>query len=330
MTTIPSHLLEYQGKVPGASLLIIQNEKILSNVSIGFSDLEGGIESSPSTNYRLASISKQFTAVCVLLLMQDGKLYLKDPINKFLKEFVQERYQEVTIHHMLCHTSGIWDYEDMIPESQVKQLEDQDVVNILLCKQGKFYFNPGTSYRYSNSAYVLLGLIVEIASGMSLSDFMKKRIFDPLVMNNTVLYEKQSGIEINHRAFGYSFLEGNWRRTDQDLTSGTRGDGGIYSSVEDLVKWEESLRSHRLLSKESTQLAFQQHSKVIGEPYEAYYGFGWRITGETLWHSGESIGFRNVMIRWPQKGICAILLTNRNDPEPYQKLLQIVREALNL
>jgi CubicO group peptidase (beta-lactamase class C family) len=138
----------------------------------------------------------------------------------------------------------------------------------------------------------------------------------------------RGGPEVSHRAYGYSEENGAWKRTDQDLTSATRGDGGIYSSVDDLAKWDAALYDDRLLSDASRKLAFSPHVKVVGEPYQASYGFGWRITGDTLWHSGESIGFRNVIVRWPKQHLTVILLSNRNDPEPYQTVLKIAQPFL--
>jgi CubicO group peptidase (beta-lactamase class C family) len=134
---------------------------------------------------------------------------------------------------------------------------------------------------------------------------------------------------VPNRAYGYSETDDHWQRTDQDLTSATRGDGGIYSNIDDLAKWDAALYDNRLLSAASRKLAFSPHVKVVGEPYEAGYGFGWRITGDTLWHSGESIGFRNVIVRWPKQHLTVILLSNRNDPEPYRTVLAIAEPFLH-
>jgi CubicO group peptidase (beta-lactamase class C family) len=160
---------------------------------------------------------------------------------------------------------------------------------------------------------------------MSLPAFLKQRIFDPLGMTHTLLYEHHRGPQVPHRAYGYSEENGKWTRTDQDATSATRGDGGIYSCIEDMAKWDAALYDDRLLSAASRKLAFTPHVKVTGEPYEAYYGFGWRISGDTIWHSGESIGFRNVIVRWPKQHFTIVLLSNRNAPEPYRTVLAIAR-----
>src|SRR6185437_1182214 len=176
--------------------------------------------------------------------------------------------------------------------------------------------------RYSNTGFVLLGLVVEKASGMTLQDFLARRIIQPLHIDHTLLHVDDDK-SVPNRAYAYSERTGQWLRTDQDLTSATRGDGGIYSNIDDLAKWDAALYDNRLLSDASRKLAFSPHAKVVGEPYEADYGYGWRITGDTLWHSGESIGFRNVIVRWPKQHLTVILLSNRNDPEPYRTVLAI-------
>jgi CubicO group peptidase (beta-lactamase class C family) len=270
-------------------------------------------------------VSKQFTAASILLLSEDGKLKLDDSIRHWLPSLPAST-DKVTLRELLTHTGGLIDYEDLMPANTTKQLNDQDVLR-MLSATSKSYFAPGTAYRYSNSGFVLLGLVVEKASGESLPTFMQQRIFKPLHMDHTLMYV-DGGPQISHRAYGYSEDHGSWKRTDQDLTSATRGDGGIYSSIDDLAKWDAALYDHRLLSDASRKLAFSPHVKVVGEPYEASYGFGWRITGDTLWHSGESIGFRNVIVRWPKQHLTIILLSNRNDPEPYLTVLAIAQQYL--
>jgi len=316
----------YTGDVPGASLLVIKDGKPLLDRGYGMADLEHHVAASPATDYRLASVTKQFTAAAILLLAQDGKLKLDDSIRHWLPT-LPTFTAHVTLSELLCHTGGLLDYEDLIPPDTTKQLNDNDVLRMIAATTHG-YFPPGTAYRYSNTGFVLLGLVVEKASGMTLQDFLARRIFQPLHMDHTLLYVHDDKI-VPNRAYGYSETDGHWQRTDQDLTSATRGDGGIYSSIDDLAKWDAALYDDRLLSDASRKLAFSPHAKVVGEPYEASYGYGWRITGDTLWHSGESIGFRNVIVRWPKQHLTVILLSNRNDPEPYRTVLAIAEPFLH-
>ena len=321
----------YAGDVPGASVLVVRDGVPLLRASYGLANLEEKIAVTPATNYRLASVTKQFTAASILLLAQDGRLALDDPIRKWLPS-LPETDNAITIHHLLTHTGGLIDYEDIMPDAGngdpvtdfSRQLRDADVLH-LLEKEQRLYFAPGTNYRYSNGGYSMLALIVERASGQSFQAFLHARIFEPLGMHDTLAYVVE-GPPVPNRAYGYTPVDGHWRRTDQSLTSAVLGDGGIYSSIDDLAKWDAALYDNRLLSDASRKLAFTPWTKT--DDAQVDYGFGWRITGETLWHSGESIAFRNVIVRYPRRHLSVIVLTNRNDPEPYRMALQIAQHFL--
>jgi CubicO group peptidase (beta-lactamase class C family) len=308
----------YDGAGPGASLLIVRDGKPIVRRSYGFANLNDRTAATPDTNYRLASVSKQFTAAAILLLAEDGKLSLDDSLRKWFPS-LPDVANGMTIRQVLSHMSGMIDYEDVIPPELTRQLHDADVLKILET-QNRTYFPPGKGYRYSNSGYALLALIVGKASGKDFATFLAERIFTPLGMTNTVAYEE--GIStVKHRAFGYTEESVRWAQTDQSQTSAVLGDGGIYSSIDDLAKWDAALYDDRLLSARSRALAFTPVTDT--DDPTVRYGMGWRITqepigGSTLWHSGESVGFRNVIIRYPEQRFSIVLLTNRNDPEPYQ------------
>jgi CubicO group peptidase (beta-lactamase class C family) len=301
-------------------VLVVHDGLPVVRRSYGFANLEQKVAATAATNYRLASMTKQFTAASILLLMQDGKLSLDDPIRKWLPS-LPEAVQAVTIRHLLTHTGGLIDYEDVIAEGTTAQLHDAEVLH-LLETQSRVYFAAGSEYRYSNTGYSLLSLIVAQASGLRFPDFLRERIFKPLKMQNTLAYEE--GIStVPNRAYGYSVENGAWKRTDQSLTSAVLGDGGIYSSIEDLGRWDAALYDERLLKKATLKMAFTAATKT--DDAQVQYGFGWRMTGESVWHSGETLGFRNVIVRFPQRRLTVILLTNRDDPEPYPTALQIAK-----
>src|SRR5215469_2100532 len=310
---IDTLMSRYTGEVAGASLLVVKNGKAVVRRGYGYANLEQHIQAGPETNYRLASMTKQFTAACILLLRQDGKLRLQDHARKWLPELPASD-DRITLYELLTHTSGLIDYEDLIPPNRTTQLDDADVLS-MIASQHRFYFEPGTAYRYSNGGFVLLGLIVQRISGMDLADFMKARIFQPLGMEHTLMYEHHRGPQVTNRAYGYSDINGKWTRTDQDITSATRGDGGIYSSIADLAKWDAALYTDKLLTADSRRTAFTAHTPT--DDPTIGYGFGWRITGATVWHSGESQGFRNVIVRWPKQHVTVIILSNRNQFQPY-------------
>jgi CubicO group peptidase (beta-lactamase class C family) len=314
----------YEGAVPGASVLVVRDGIAVVRRGYGLANLEESSATTPATTYRLASLTKQFTAASILLIAEDGRLQLNDYIRKWLPT-LPEASAPVTIRNLLTHTSGIIDYEDVIPTTMASQIRDADVLGILE-PQNRTYFAPGRGYRYSNSGYALLALIAERASGQSFASFLRTRIFVPLGMHATVAYE--DGVStVANRAFGYSEIAAGWCRTDQSQTSAVLGDGGVYSSIDDLAKWDAALYDDRLLRRESLRLAFAPATATDDPAVD--YGYGWRITGETLWHSGESIGFRNVIVRYPKRHMTVIVLTNRNGPEPYRTALAIADLIIN-
>ncbi|HET7301235.1 MAG TPA: serine hydrolase domain-containing protein, partial [Oleiagrimonas sp.] len=159
---IDTLMSRYMGDVAGASLLVVKDGKPIIRRGFGYANLEEHIKAGPDTNYRLASVTKQFTAACILLLKQDGKLKLTDPVRKWLPELPASD-DKITIENLLTHTSGLIDYEDLIPAGRTTQINDADVLR-MIASQHRLYFEPGSAHRYSNGGYVLLGLIVERAS----------------------------------------------------------------------------------------------------------------------------------------------------------------------
>jgi CubicO group peptidase (beta-lactamase class C family) len=307
----------YQGTVPGACVAVLHDGAPIVRRAYGLANLESRAAATTATNYRLASITKQFTAAAILLLAEDGRLSIGDSLRKWLP--MPDAADDMVIRHLLTHTSGVVDFEDLIPEGTTAQVHDADVLR-LLQGENRGYFTPGARYRYSNSGYALLALIVGRASGEDFASFLRNRIFLPLGMQTTVAFEEGVSI-VAHRAFGYSATPQPWVRTDQSLTSATLGDGGIYSSIDDLAKWDAALGDDRLLRPASLRLAFQPATPT-DDPAVAY-GFGWRVTGETRWHSGESVGFRNVIVRNLARRLSVIVLTNRDEPQPYRTALAI-------
>ncbi|MDE2304521.1 MAG: beta-lactamase family protein, partial [Gammaproteobacteria bacterium] len=284
----------------------------------GQADLESDVPATPLTNYRLASLTKQFTAAAIALLVEARRLRFDDLAGRWLPE-LPESAGAIRLRHLLTHTSGLIDYEDLIPAGTEVALRDADVIG-LLAAEPRLYFAPGTGFRYSNGAYALLALIVERAAGIDFASFLRERIFAPLGMSASVAHEQGRSMPA-HRAYGYSALDGRWRRTDQSLTSAVLGDGGIYSSIDDLARWDAALDDDRLLSASSRQQLFA--AQIDSDDPNVRYGMGFRISGEMLWHSGESIGFRNVILRFPRRRLSVIVLTNRDDPEPYALALKI-------
>ena len=302
---------------PGASVLVVRDGEVLVRKSYGLANVEEGIAATPATNYRLASLTKQFTAACILIL----GIPLDDPITKYLPE-MPAYANAITVRHLLTHTSGLLDYEDLIPKGTTKQVHDADVL-ALLSKTDHTDFPPGTQYRYSNTGYSFLALIAERASGMRFADFLREKIFKPAGMNNTVAFEE--GIStVPNRAYGYSRENGAWKRTDQSLTSAVLGDGGIYTSIDDFVHWIAWLDS----GKFDRALVPATHTDKPGVDY----GFGWRISEHRglrlVSHTGETIGFTNAILRFPDRHLAVVVLTNGNDGRPDDLAMDIAEPFL--
>jgi CubicO group peptidase (beta-lactamase class C family) len=260
-------------------------------------------------------MSKQFTAMAVMLLAKDGKLRYDQAVRDFLPE-LPPAAAAVTIRHLLNHTSGLLDYEDLIPDSRTAQLDDEDVLALVASKDS-VYFPAGAQYRYSNSGYVLLGMVVARASGVSFPDFLSRRIFTPLGMTASVAHIEGRDT-VARRAYGYSPRGGSFAQTDQSVTSATLGDGGVYTNIDDMTRWDQALEGGVLIDAATMQAATTPPQLPAGAATE--YGFGWfidRYRGETRWrHTGETSGFHNAILRFPDRRLTIVILTNRSSGEP--------------
>jgi CubicO group peptidase (beta-lactamase class C family) len=311
-----------QPNVPGAAVMIIQEGKIALSRSYGFANLEERRPVTSATNFRLASVTKQFTAMAVLILAEQKKLSLDDPLVKFFPDLPPSD-RAIKIRHLLNHTSGIVDYESLMPDSQTVQILDKEVLQ-LLKKADSTYFPAGSKFQYSNSAYSLLSLVVELVSHRPFAQFLKENIFLPLSMTNTVT--REAGTVVTDRAYGYSRTNAGFVFTDQSSTSAVLGDGGIYSSVDDLFKWDQALYTEKLASKATLDLALNPTTATDTTAFQ--YGYGWFI-GEyhglrTVHHTGTSRGLRNAILRLPDQRFSVIILTNRNEGAPVEKARKIV------
>lgn len=285
------------------------------------------------TNFRLASFTKQFTAAAIMLLVHDGRLHYDDHLTDIFPDFPAYG-KSITIRNLLNHTSGLDDYEDLLmkqypgtPPEKIPQIHDAGVLK-LLEQQTSTRFPAGSKWEYSNSGYAVLAMIVEKASGKPFGQFLQQRIFTPLAMTNTLAYEKGKN-EVPRRAYGHSKKGDGWQETDQSPTSAVLGDGGIYTSLDDLAKWDRALRQHTLLSEAEMQPALTpvQLSGPTKAPEGVSYGFGWFLDPyqghRRMFHDGETIGFRTTIQRFPDDALTVIVLANRTDIDPEALALKV-------
>jgi CubicO group peptidase (beta-lactamase class C family) len=321
---------------PGAAVLVLRNGSAVFTHGYGITDLRTRDKIDAHTNFRLASVTKQFTAMAVMLLVRDGKLHYEDRLTDLFPGF-PDYGRTITVRNLLNHTSGLQDYEDLMakpapntPPESIPQIKDSGVLE-LLKQQKTTKFVPGTKWAYSNSGYVVLGIIVEKASGKPFGEFLQQRLFAPLKMNHTIAYEKGKN-EVVHRCYGHTKTGSVWQETDQSPTSATLGDGGVYSSLDDLAKWDSALRGHRLLNEAEMQPALTPVKLPDGSAEEpdgtrAEYGFGWFLNPyqghSRMWHYGETIGFRTAIQRFMDEKLTIIVLCNRADLEARDLALKI-------
>jgi CubicO group peptidase (beta-lactamase class C family) len=308
---------------PGAAVLVVRNGQPVFRRGYGVTDLRTHHPIDAQTNFRLASFTKQFTATCIMLLVHDGKLRYDEHLTDIFPEF-PDYGKAIAVRNLLNHTSGLPDYEDILEkqypntsDEKIPQIHDAAVLK-LLEQQTSGKFPPGSKWEYSNSGYAVLAMIVEKVSGKSFGEFLQERIFTPLKMSNTLAYEKGKN-EVPHRAYGHTKINGTWRETDQSSTSAVLGDGGIYSSLDDLAKWDRALGEHTLLSEAEMQPALTPVRPSGGaanpEGRPVSYGLGWFLDPyqghRRMWHDGETIGFRTTIQRFPDDQLTVIVLANR-------------------
>lgn len=335
-------------KSPGMIVQVRHKSSIVYQREFGVRDFRTFAKIDPQTDFRLASLTKQFTAMAIMLLVHDGKLQYDRKLTDIFPEFPAYG-RAITVRHLLTHTSGLPDYEDLMDAAEkvrgpiwspTHQIQDREVLD-LLEQQTAGKFAPGTNWSYSNSGYVVLGLIVAKISGEPFPQFLHDRIFAPLHMAGTLAYVNGENT-VPNRAYGHTRPAANFVETDQSATSATLGDGGIYSNMSDLMKWDEALEDHTLLTAEEMRPALTPaklndgmrpkwpatpggDDLSPGNPVS--YGFGWFLdpyrSRVRMWHFGSTTGFATAIDRFTKDRLTIIILCNRTDVDPARLALQV-------
>lgn len=305
-----------QGKFSG-SVLIIKNGKTVCDTALGFSNIERKIRLGKTSSIYIASLSKPFTAVSIMLLQQKGLLNYDDQASKYVD--LPEYAQNISIRQLLNHTSGIKDYESVLTKKGLTNLEVLNWLN----KLDKLQFQPDSRFEYSNSGYIILSLIIEKISKQSYGTFLSENIFVPLKMKNTWVYDSSTAHK--NKAAGY-----NKEKQLDDYSILTTGDGGIYSTPEDLYQFDQALRNFKLINKSNTSLMYTAPKLSNGKL--SSYGFGWFIEEngaiKTASHTGGLNGFRAIFWRDLHHNNCIIALTNQGDAFPLADFLKDMKKTL--
>jgi CubicO group peptidase (beta-lactamase class C family) len=351
LDTVLSAHVEKSG--PGIAAMLIRDGRIDYRKDFGLADIDSHRAITPQTQFLLGSVTKQFTAMAVLILRARGKLQLEDPLSKFCPEFPGYA-RTITIRHLLNHTSGLPDYEELLmgkvdyeklfqSSKSPRAAHEFTSAEALaaLSRQPKLNFPPGEKFEYSNSGYVVLAQIVERLSGMRYAEFLKRNIFEPLAMHDTLVVDERHQ-KVPRLATGYGNRDGRWQDIAYTPENYIYGEDGIYSTLNDLYKWDQALYSGKLIPHADVELMFQPGRTNDGKNSDTYmtsilkrptsYGFGWFITSfdQTLEveHGGFWSGYRSYIIRIPPRRLTAILLMNSADDQIGAIAHQMIDTAL--
>ncbi len=314
-----------RGAQPGAAVLVARDGEILYSGGYGLAEVAEGIPIDADTNFRLGSVSKQFVAMAVMILAKDGRLGLDDPIAKHLPEL--RRFSDITIRHLLVHTGGLPEYYDEIERRFAGQRPGNEEAVSVLADWGEPLFDPGERHQYSNPGYDTLAGLVARVSGQPFSEFVDERIFTPLGMTRSFVPDYAGSWpsgpddtlpQIDNRAIGHSRAGDGFEVDDDHMLNSIVGAGGVFSTVTDLLRWDQALYTDRLVSHATLDEAFT--SGVLNDGSEFGYGFGWGVDSHRghrrISHGGAWVGFRTVIVRYPEIRLTVIVLTNLSMRNP--------------
>jgi CubicO group peptidase (beta-lactamase class C family) len=336
---------------PGLAAMLIRDGRIVYQKGVGLADLDAHTPIAPNTQFQLASMTKQFTAMAVMILRERGKLQFDDSLSKFCPEF-PDYARTITIRHLLNHTSGLPDYEELLlgkvdydklfqsskSPRAVHEFTSAEALQVL-SRQQQLRFLPGEKWEYSNSGYLVLAQIIERLSRKRYAEFVKETIFDPLGMYNTLVVDERRQ-HVPRLAVGYSLRNGRWQDISYSAEDFMYGDGGIHSTVDDLYKWDQALYTERLVRRATLEMAFTPGRTNDGKETNTFltgflkrptsYGFGWFITSLDgnleVEHAGNWSGYRSYIIRVPSRRLTAIVLMN----SAYDQVREIAQGIIDI
>lgn len=297
------------GLLNGA-VLVAENDEVIYKNGFGYANMEWDIVNTPETKFRIGSVTKQFTAALILQLAEEGKLDVHDPVSKYLPDYAKPQGDQVTIHHLLTHTSGIVSMTNMREFMQDRVRDAFDSAEMMeVFGPEPLEFEPGTQFNYSNSGYYLLGVIIEQITGQPYDEVLRERLLDPLGLADTG-YDHYGEIQ-DRSATGYRRVPGGFEHAFYLDTSIPYAAGMMYSTVEDLFRWDRALRAGKVFQKPETQA-------LMYEPFLNNYAYGWVVrdvpmgdrTVKTIGHDGGIFGFATTFVRFPDDGHMVVVMDN--------------------
>lgn len=301
--------------IPGLALLVSRHGVAIREQGFGLANIELDVPVTPKTVFQSGSIGKQFTATAVMLLVEEGKIDLKDPLSKYFPDG-PEWWKEVTIRELLSHTAGFTDYPKDFDLR--KDYSEEDLIKMVEAIPPAY--PPGTNWKYSNLGYVTLGVLIHQVSGQYFGDFLQERVFKPLGMTTTRIVSEADIIP--NRAAGYVLDKGQLKNQEWvSPSANSTADGSLYFTILDLAKWDAALYSDRILKESSKREMWTVATLNDGKPNRANYGFGWfaelqnghRVVG----HDGRWEGFSTMILRYPDDALTVVVLANQGYCDPH-------------
>jgi D-alanyl-D-alanine carboxypeptidase len=334
---------------PGMAVLLIRDGRVEYRKAFGLADLDVRTPITPDTQFLLASVSKQFTAMAIMILAEQRKLQFDDTLAKFCPEFPAYA-RTITIRHLLNHTAGLTEYQQLLVGKVGKNYfrssksppaaHEFTAAEALqaLSRQKTLRFSPGEKFEYSSSGYVLLGQIIERVTGKRYAEFLKETIFDPLGMQDTLVVDERKQ-KVPRLALAYEKRNGQWQDITYSPENHIYGEDNVISTVNDLYKWDQALYTERLVHRSTLEMAFTPGRTNDGKEIKTYtdilagpnsYGFGWFIStldgDKVVEHSGGWSGYSTDILRVPSRRVTAIVLANSSNDE----VLDIAQEMVEI
>jgi len=318
-------------RIPGLALAVCRNGQVIKATGYGLANVELDAKVTPETIFQTGSVGKQFTAIAVMMLVEEGKIAIDDKISKYIPES-PEKWSKVTVRNLLTHTSGIADYggeEDTMGKGVInfrKDYTEEELVRAFSTMP--IDFAPGDKWKYSNTGYVLLGIIIHRVTGRFYGDVLQERIFMPLGMTSTRIISESDIVP--HRSSGYRLVKGELKNQEWvSPTLNTTADGALYTNVLDLAKWDAALYQRKFLKPSSYDAMWTPVKLNDGKTYP--YGFGWSIQDEAghhiVSHDGAWQGFTMTIARFLDNGLTVIVMTNldENNSNPSKIVAEVAK-----
>lgn len=322
-------ILKTKTKYFNGNVLVACKGNCIYDKSFGYADLYKKKKLNKDDIFQLASVSKQFTAMAIMILKERDKLNYDDSVTKFIPEFP---YPRITIRMLLTHTSGLPNYM-WLDEHQWKGKKapyNDDIIKMMVKNKLPLYFTPGHRWDYSNTGYMVLASVVERITNQKFPDFMHENIFEPLHMNNSFIYSSALSNPEKDKLVGYYYRGRRYRMIPETVNDGAVGDKGVYSTTEDLLKWDQALYNNTLVSAATFNEAISKFK--LRNKYEIPYGFGFRIRTindkKVVYHHGKWNGFRTSIIRYVDDRNTVIVLNHTSSSLNYS-IIRDIRQVLN-